>query len=47
LRKAHTVGAYLLFVTFLGHMAAVLFHTLVVRDRLLSRMGWGPTRGQG
>ena len=38
LRKAHTVLAFLLFLMFLGHFGAVLFHTLVIRDRLLSRM---------
>ena len=38
LRRSHTVLAYLLFATFLGHLAAVLFHTLVVRDGLLWRM---------
>ncbi len=38
LRKAHTVLAYLLFLMFLGHFGAVLFHTLVIRDGLLRRM---------
>lgn len=38
LRRAHTLFAYLLFVTFLAHVGAVLFHTLIVRDRLLHRM---------
>jgi cytochrome b561 len=38
LRKAHTILAYALFGTFLAHLTAVLFHTLVLRDRLLSRM---------
>jgi len=38
LRKTHTVLAYLLFLAFLAHFGAILFHTLVVRDRLLSRM---------
>jgi cytochrome b561 len=38
LRKTHTILAYLLFLTFLGHLSAVLFHTLIIRDRLLSRM---------
>jgi cytochrome b561 len=38
LRRSHTILAYLLFLTFLGHLAAVLFHTLVVRDGLLWRM---------
>ena len=38
LRKTHTILAYLLFATFLAHFSAVLFHTLVIRDRLLDRM---------
>jgi cytochrome b561 len=38
LRRAHTMLAYLLFFTFLGHLSAVLFHTLIVRDGLLKRM---------
>jgi cytochrome b561 len=38
LRKAHTILAYLLFATFLAHLGAVLFHTLILRDGLLSRM---------
>jgi cytochrome b561 len=42
LRKTHTILAYLLFLTFLAHLSAVLFHTFVVRDRLLHRMGFGP-----
>ena len=43
LRKAHTLLAYLLFLAFIAHFGAVLFHTLIVRDRLLSRMvPWRP-----
>jgi len=38
LRQAHTVLAYLFFITFLAHFGAVLFHTLIVRDGLLLRM---------
>jgi cytochrome b561 len=38
LRKTHTILAYLLFATFLAHISAVLFHTLILRDRLLHRM---------
>jgi cytochrome b561/uncharacterized protein (DUF302 family) len=38
LRKTHTILAYLFFLTFLAHLTAVLFHTLVIRDGLLSRM---------
>ena len=42
LRTAHTILAYLLFATFLAHLSAVLFHTLIVRDRLLDRMAVWP-----
>ena len=38
LRKAHTILAYLFFLTFLAHFGAVLYHTLIVRDGLLRRM---------
>lgn len=38
LRKTHTILAYLLLLAFLAHIGAVLFHTLVVRDGLFSRM---------
>lgn len=38
LRKSHTVLAYLLFLTFLAHFGAVLFHTWVERDGTFSRM---------
>lgn len=38
LRKTHTVLAFLLFFTFLAHLTAVLFHTLVIQDGLLFRM---------
>jgi len=38
LRKAHTILAYLFFVTFMGHFGAILFHTLIVRDGMLKRM---------
>jgi cytochrome b561 len=42
LRKAHTVLAYLFFLTVIAHLTAVLFHTLVIRDRLIERMvPWG------
>lgn len=44
LRPAHTILAYLFFVTILAHLAAVLFHTLIIRDRLLNRMAVWPTR---
>jgi cytochrome b561 len=38
LRKAHTVLAYLFFLTFIAHFGAILFHTLIVRDGMLQRM---------
>jgi cytochrome b561 len=38
LRKTHTFLAYLLFLAFLAHFGAILFHTLIVRDGMLSRM---------
>ena len=38
LRKAHTVLAYFLFLTILAHIAAILWHTLIVRDGMLKRM---------
>ena len=45
LRKTHTVIAYLLFLTFLAHFGAVLFHTWVVRDGTFSRMApWSSRR---
>jgi cytochrome b561 len=44
LRGAHTILAYLLFFTFLAHLSAVLFHTLIVRDRILDRMALWPVR---
>src|SRR5271166_3531168 len=44
LRQSHTILAYLLFATFFAHLSAVLFHTLIVRDRLLDRMALWPIR---
>lgn len=44
LRKTHTILAFLLFVTFLAHLSAILFHTLVVRDRILHRMALWSSR---
>jgi cytochrome b561 len=38
LRQAHTVLAALLFLAVLAHFGAILFHTLIVRDGMLSRM---------
>jgi cytochrome b561 len=44
LRPAHTILAYLLFAAFLAHLGGVLFHILIIRDRLLDRMALWPTR---
>jgi cytochrome b561 len=44
LRQCHEVFAFLLFLTFTAHVCAVLFHTLVLRDRLLDRMAVWPTK---
>jgi cytochrome b561 len=44
LRQAHTILAFLLFATFLAHLSAVLFHTFIIRDRLLNRMALWPNR---
>jgi len=38
LRTAHTVLAYLFFVTFLAHLGGVLFHAVVLRDGIIARM---------
>jgi cytochrome b561 len=38
LRKAHTIVAYLFFLTIVAHFGAILFHTLIVRDGILKRM---------
>jgi cytochrome b561 len=46
LRKTHTILAYLLFLTFLAHLTAVLFHTIVIRDGLLNRMAIWPVRSR-
>jgi len=46
LRKAHTVLAYLLFVMFIAHVGAILFHTLIVRDGMLLRMAPWNMRAQ-
>jgi cytochrome b561 len=47
LRRTHTVLAYLLFLTFLAHFGAILFHTLIVRDGILKRMApWNIPQGK-
>lgn len=44
LRECHGAFAFLLFLAFTAHMMAVLFHTLVLRDRLLDRMALWRTK---
>lgn len=46
LRLCHTIFAYLLFLTFTAHMCAVLFHTFVLRDRIIDRMALWPAKAQ-
>jgi cytochrome b561 len=38
LRKTHTVLAYLLFLMFIAHFGAILFHALIARDGIFNRM---------
>lgn len=40
-RAGHGLGAMVLIVLTLGHVAAALYHQFVLRDRLLARMGLG------
>src|SRR4029077_7330472 len=48
LRKTHRILAYPLFFSFLAHLSAVLFHTLIIRDRLLHRMAlWSARASNG
>jgi len=44
LRSCHEALAFLLFFTFTGHVGAVLFHTLVIRDGILDRMALWPAK---
>ena len=44
LRETHTILAYFLFLAFLAHFGAVLFHTLILRDGLLNRIVPWPVR---
>lgn len=44
LRWCHGALAFLLFATFTAHLTAVLFHTLVLRDGLLDRMAFWPSK---
>ena len=47
LRFCHSALALLLFLTFTAHVCAVLFHTLVLRDRLIDRMALWPAQAGG
>jgi cytochrome b561 len=47
LRKAHTILAYLFILTFIAHLGAILFHTLIVRDGILTRMAPWNIRQRG
>jgi cytochrome b561 len=44
LLDSHIVLAYLLFLTFTAHLCGALFHTLVVRDKMINRMACWPVR---
>lgn len=44
LRQVHGVLPFLLFLTFTAHVCAVLFHTFVLRDRLIDRMAVWPIK---
>lgn len=46
LRECHGVFAFLLFASFTAHICAVLFHTLVLRDKLIDRMALWPIKGR-
>jgi len=46
LRETHTILAYLFFLAFIAHFGAILFHTLVVRDGMISRMLPGRVRAR-
>lgn len=47
LRKTHTILAFLLFAAFLAHLGAILFHTFIVRDRIIQRMAIWPVHNSG
>lgn len=40
-RTGHGIGAFVLILLMLAHVAAALYHQFVLRDRLLARMGLG------
>jgi cytochrome b561 len=45
LLDSHVILAYLLYLIFTAHLCGVLFHTLVVRDKMINRMAFWPIRG--
>lgn len=48
LRSTHAILAWLLFLTVMAHVSAILFHTLILRDGMLDRMAlWGRARAPG
>ena len=40
LLRAHIIAAYLLYLTFAAHLAGVLLHTIVIKNRALDRMAF-------
>ncbi|WP_269789818.1 cytochrome b [Stenotrophomonas sp. Iso1] len=44
LRNAHSLLAYVLFATVIGHLSAALFHLWVRRDGVFQAMAKGPSR---
>jgi cytochrome b561 len=46
LRKAHTILAYLFFLTIIAHFGAILLHALIVRDVIIKRMAPWNIRAQ-
>lgn len=46
LRQAHGIFALLLFLAFTAHVSAVLFHSFVLRDRLIDRMALWPNKNR-
>jgi cytochrome b561 len=46
LRSLHTILAMLLFLTFIAHFGAILFHTFIVMDGILKRMAPWYTKTQ-
>ncbi len=47
LRNAHSLLAYVLFATVIGHLSAALFHLWVRRDGVFQAMAKGPARDSG